>query len=88
MRTEYFFFVHHTTIILEKLSTWCFEHSGNISCSLLINPSHTDEPCERRNTCLWIYIYIYIYIYVYIYIYMYIFIYICMCVYVCVCVCS
>ena len=28
MRTEYFFFVHHTTIILGKLSTWCFEHDA------------------------------------------------------------
>ena len=62
MRTEYFLFVHHTTSILEKLSTWCFEHSGDISCSLLVNPSHTDESWEGRKTCLWIYLYIYIYI--------------------------
>ena len=41
--TEYFLFVYHTTSILAKLSTWCFEHSGDISCSLLVNPSHTDE---------------------------------------------
>ena len=54
MRTEYFSFVHHTTSILEKLSTWCFEHSGDISCSLLVNPSHTDESWEVWNTCLWI----------------------------------
>ena len=59
MRAEYFLFVHHTTSILEKLSTWCFEHSGDISCSLLVNPSYTDGSWERRNTCLWIYIYIY-----------------------------
>ena len=39
--------------ILAKLSTWCFEHSGDISCSLLINPSHTDESWEGRNTCMW-----------------------------------
>ena len=55
MRTEYFFFVHHTTSILAKLITWCFEHSGCISCSLLLNPSHTDESWEERNTSLWIY---------------------------------
>ena len=55
MRTKYFLFVHHTTSILAKLSTWCFEHSGDISCSLLVNPSHTDESWEGRNTCLWIY---------------------------------
>ena len=61
IRTEYFLFVHHTTSILAKLSTWCFEHSGDISCSLLVNPSHTDESWEGRNTCLWIYMYIYIY---------------------------
>ena len=56
MRTEYFLFVHHTGSILAKLSTWCFEQSGDISCSLLVNPSHTDESWEGRNTCLWIYI--------------------------------
>ena len=50
-----FLFVHHTTSILAKLSTWCFEHSGDISCSLLVNPSQTDESWEGRNTCLWIY---------------------------------
>ena len=43
MRTEYFLFIHHTTSVLAKLSTWCFEHSGDIGCSLLINPSHTNE---------------------------------------------
>ena len=54
-RTEYFLFVYHTTSILAKLSTWCFEHSGDISCSLLINSSHTDESWQGQNTCLWIY---------------------------------
>ena len=44
----------YTTSILAKLSTWCFEHSGDISCSLLVNPSHTDESWEGRNTCMWI----------------------------------
>ena len=48
MRTEYFLFVHHTTSILAKVSTWCFEHSGEISFSLLVNPSHTDESWEGR----------------------------------------
>ena len=48
-------FVHHTTSILVKLSTWCSEHSGDTSCSLLVDPSHTDESWEGRNTCLWIY---------------------------------
>ena len=55
MRTECFLFVHHTTSILVKLSSWCFEHCDDISCSLLINPSHTDESWKGRNTCLWIY---------------------------------
>ena len=32
-----------------------FEHSGDISCSLLVNPSHTNESWEGRNTCMWIY---------------------------------
>ena len=50
----YIIYVHHTTSILEKLSTWCSEHSGDISCSLLVNPSQTDVSWERRNTCLWI----------------------------------
>ena len=44
-----FLFVHHTTSILAKLSTWCFEHSGDIGCSLLVNPSHTDESWEVQN---------------------------------------
>ena len=68
-------FCSSTTSILAKLSTWCFDHSSDISCSLLVDPSQTDEPWEGRNTCLWIYIYIYIYIiYIYIniqYIYIY-----------------
>ena len=55
MRTEYFLFVHSTTSILAKLSTWCFEHSGEIGCPLLVNRRHTDEFWEGRNTCLWIY---------------------------------
>ena len=57
MRTKYLF-AHHTTSILAKLSTWWFEHSGDISCSLLINWSHTDESWEGRNMCMRIYIYI------------------------------
>ena len=55
MRTEYFSFVHDTTSILAKLSAWCFEHSGDISYSLLVKRSHTDESFEEWNTCLWIY---------------------------------
>ena len=31
------------------------EHSDDISCSLLVNPSHTDESWEGWNTFLWIY---------------------------------
>ena len=77
MRSEWFLFVYHTTSILAKLSNWCFEHSGDIRSSLIVNPSHTGEFWEGRNTCLWIiYIFIYIYIYNYIYIiyiYLYIF---------------
>ena len=41
------FFVYHITSSLAKLSTWCFEHSGDISCSLIVNPSHTDWVLER-----------------------------------------
>ena len=47
-------FCSFITRILAKLST-CFGHSGDISCSLLVNPSHTNESWERRNTCPWIY---------------------------------
>ena len=73
MRTEYILFVQHTTSILAKLSTWCFEHSGDISCSLLVNPSHTDESWEGQNTCTCIYIHIHnIYIYIYTHIYIHI----------------
>ena len=38
-----------------KFSTWCIQHSGDISCSLLADPSHNDESWEGRNTCLWKY---------------------------------
>ena len=58
---------------LAKLSTWCFKHSGDISCSLLVNPSHIDESWEGRNTCMWISIYLSISIYIYIYIYIFIY---------------
>ena len=65
-------FCSFTTSILAKLSTWCFEHSGDISCSLLVHPSHTDESWAGRNTCMWIiYVYIYIYICLYTDIYIY-----------------
>ena len=47
-------FCSFPTSILAKLSTWCFENSGDISCSLLVKPSHTDESWEEWNTCLWI----------------------------------
>ena len=57
MRTEYFLFIHHTTSTLAKLSTWYYEHSGGISCSLFFSVIHTDESWEgRRNMCLYIYL--------------------------------
>ena len=64
MRAEYFLVVHHTISILGKLSTWCFEHSGDISCSLY---SLTQAPVmspgkDETRVCGNIYIYIYIYI--------------------------
>ena len=81
MRTEYFLLVHHTTSILAKLSTWYFEHSDDISCSLLVNPSYTDESWkDETRLCgyvIYIYIYIYIYFNIYFNIYIYIYIYIC-----------
>ena len=46
-----------------------FEHSGDISCSILVNPSHTDESWGGRNMFMCIYIYIHkrdVYIYIYI----------------------
>ena len=55
MRTEYFLFVHSTTSILAKLSTWCFEQSGDRSRLVLVKPSHSDEFFEGRSTCLWKY---------------------------------
>ena len=60
MKTEYFLFVHHTKSILAKLRTWCFEHSGEISYSLLVNPSHTDESWEERHTCVCVCVCVYI----------------------------
>ena len=56
MRTEYFLFFYKTTSILAKLITCCLEESGDISCFLLVNPSHADASCEGGNTCLLIYI--------------------------------
>ena len=55
MRTVYFLFVQEITRILAQLSIWFFEHCGEISCSLLVNPSHNDASQEGRNTCLWEY---------------------------------
>ena len=55
MRTAFFLFFRHTTRILVKVSTWCFQHSNAISCFLLVNPSKTDKSWERGNMCLWIY---------------------------------
>ena len=43
MRTKYFLFVHHTTSILAKLSIWCFEHFGDISCSLLVTCANVSQ---------------------------------------------
>ena len=83
--TEYFLFVHHTTCILAKLSTWCLELSGEISYFLLFNPSHTDQSWEGQNTCMWIYIYIsisLIHIYIYIYMWMCMWIYISLYIYI------
>ena len=65
MRTGYFLFVHHTTSILAKFSTWSFEHSGDISCSVLVDLSHTNESWKRGNTCLQIYTNIHTHIYIY-----------------------
>ena len=70
MRTEYFLFIHHTTSIFVRLSTWYLEDSGDISCLLLVELSHNDESWEGWNTWLWLWIYIYIYIY-YIFVYIY-----------------
>ena len=41
----------------------------DISCSLLVNSSHTGESWEGRNTCMWIIMIIIIIIYIYIYFY-------------------
>ena len=64
MRTEYFLFVHHTTSILAKLSTWCFDEHSLVTTSVVLYSltratlSVSDESWEGRNTCMWIYIYI------------------------------
>ena len=50
IRTGYFLFVHHTPSNLVKLRT-----CGDIRCSLLVNPSNTDESLNGGNMCLWIY---------------------------------
>ena len=53
----------------------CLEHSCDISCSLFVHLSCTDESWEGENTRLHIYIYIYIYTfnkYILIYLYGYV----------------
>ena len=52
---------------------WQSSALGTLStlATSVVNPSHTDESWEGRNTCLWIYLWIYIYIYIYIYICVY-----------------
>ena len=53
MRTEYFLFAQHTTSILGKISTWCFEHSGEISCSLLLTLAKLMSPGkDETRVCL------------------------------------
>ena len=58
MRTEYFLFVHHTTSILVKLSTWCFEHSGalvvlySLTRATLMSPGK-----DETRVCGYMYIY-------------------------------
>ena len=41
-------------ISISKLRTWCFQYSCDISCSLLVNPSHTDKSWAGRSTSMWI----------------------------------
>ena len=53
------FFCSFTKSIWAKFSTWCFEHSGEITCSLIVNPNCTDESWVGRSKCMWIYTYIY-----------------------------
>ena len=59
MRTN-FMFVCSPQAIWQS-SAPCLEHSGDISCSLLVDPSRTGESWKGPSTCLRIYIYIYIY---------------------------
>ena len=73
MRTEYFFVrsPHHKHFgKAQHLVLWVSSISSIINCSLLVNPSHTDESWEGRNMCLWIYIYNIYNIYIYIYIHL------------------
>ena len=73
MRTN-FMFVRSPQAIWQN-SAPCLEHSGDIICSLFVDPSRTGESWEGRNMYMYIYIYIYIYpIYIYIYIHIYIYI--------------
>ena len=58
MRTEYFLFVHHTTSILAKLSTWCFEHSLVTSVVLysLTRATMMSPGKDETRVCGYIYI--------------------------------
>ena len=57
MRSEYFLFVHHTISILAKLSTWCFEHSGDMSFLYSLTRATLISPGKNETrVCGYIYI--------------------------------
>ena len=64
MRTGCFSFVHHTTSILAKLSSWCSEHS--VTSVVLYSSTRASlmSPGKDETYIYNIYIYIYIYIYI------------------------
>ena len=48
-----YIYVYIRVYTLAKLSTWFFEHFGDISSSLLVNSSHNNDSWEGRDTYLW-----------------------------------
>ena len=49
-----FIYIYIYTYIYDLYIQFIYEHSDDISCCLVVNPSHTDESWEGRNTCMWI----------------------------------
>ena len=61
--TYIYIYTYKDIYIYTYIHTYTYMHThthihSKSSCSLLVNPSHTGESWEGRNTCMWISIYL------------------------------